>query len=107
MRRKILETRNCQLWHAFINGRSIREAMRAACVAKETAHRRYRVWRGGHAIEPLLTEAMLQLAYDYLWDGDGEACDAVTAFLPEEPVKHMLDAWCNDWCGDEPKSKWH
>lgn len=52
-------------------------------------------------------EDELQRAYDVLWEGDGEACDAITAKLPDKDVKAMLDAWLDDQCGDAPKSKWH
>lgn len=53
-------------------------------------------------------EQELQRAYDVLWDGDGEGCDAITAKLPDKEVRAMLDAWMDDYCDDKtPKSKWH
>lgn len=54
-----------------------------------------------------LTEAMLQRAYDLLWDGDCSGCDALTEFLPSAAVSKMLDAWGNDQDGKKPKSKWY
>lgn len=56
-----------------------------------------------------LIEAMLQRAYDLLWDGDGEACDAITEWLPLDRVREMLDAWVDDQFAkdDGPTSRWH
>ena len=39
-----------------------------------------------------LKEAMLQRAYDLLWDGDTDGCDALIEFLPSDDVTKMLDA---------------
>lgn len=46
----------------------------------------------------------LQRAYDLLWDSDGDACDAVTANLPDKNVRRMLDAWLDD---QDPKTLPH
>lgn len=58
-----------------------------------------------------IAEAMLQRAYDHLWDGRAEACDALLEWLPEKMVRRMLDAWLDDQePRDEsspPLSKWH
>lgn len=54
-----------------------------------------------------LKKAMLQRAYDLLWDGQGEACDALTEFLPSADVIRMLNAWSDDQEGREPKSEWY
>lgn len=43
-----------------------------------------------------LKKAMLQRAYDLLWDGDTEGCDALIEFLPSDDVRQMLDAWSAD-----------
>lgn len=55
-----------------------------------------------------IIDAELQRAYDVLWDGDGEACDEITANLPTKDVKAMLDCWLDD---QDPKntakSKWY
>lgn len=56
-----------------------------------------------------LKEAMLQRAYDLLWDGDGLGCDALIEFLPSKEVDRMLDAWSADFEGDgkEPRSQFY
>jgi hypothetical protein len=54
-----------------------------------------------------LKDAMLQRAYDLLWDGDSMGCDALIEFMPERDVTRMLDAWSHDFEGDVPKSKFH
>lgn len=54
-----------------------------------------------------LKEAMLQRAYDVLWDGNAAACDALLEFLPSDDVQRLLDAWENDQFSKEPRSKWH
>lgn len=55
-----------------------------------------------------LKEAMLQRAYDLLWDGDALGADAIVEFLPSKEVALMLNCWSED-CDDRdgPKSKWH
>ena len=53
-----------------------------------------------------LRKAMLQRAYDLLWDGDCMGCDALTEFLPSADVEKMLDAWQDDQF-DKAKSKWY
>lgn len=54
-----------------------------------------------------LREAVMQRAYDLLWDGDGQGCDALLEFLPSKSADEILNAWDNDQDGNEPKSKWH
>jgi hypothetical protein len=56
-----------------------------------------------------LKDAMLQRAYDLLWDGDCAGCDALTEFLPSIDVDQMLNAWRDDQDeqSQKPKSKWH
>jgi hypothetical protein len=56
-----------------------------------------------------LKEAMLQRAYDLMWDGDGLACDALSEFLPERDVTTMFDAWENDQFPekDRPRSRFY
>lgn len=43
-----------------------------------------------------LQRAMLQRAYDLMWDGDPIACDAIIEFLPIAEVTRMFDAWQDD-----------
>jgi hypothetical protein len=59
-----------------------------------------------HATERL-KEAMMQRAYDLIWDGDGQACDALLEFLPSRDAEAILTAWESDQDDNEPKSKWH
>ena len=54
-----------------------------------------------------LKEAMLQRAYDLLWDGDGNGCDALLEFLPSKDGEAMLDAWMADHDDDVAKSRFH
>jgi hypothetical protein len=56
-----------------------------------------------------LIDAMLQRAYDFMWDHQCEACDALTEWLPSDQVAAMFDAWWNDSFAkdDEPKSGWY
>lgn len=54
-----------------------------------------------------LQAAMMQRAYDLMWDADGLAADAVLEFLPSDRAIEVLDAWEGDQDGDKPKSKWH
>lgn len=49
--------------------------------------------------------ALLQQAYDHMWDGNCMAVDALTDFLPSLDVEAMFEAWENDDLGKEPKSK--
>ena len=78
-------------------GVGAREAARLAGVNRETATRYRRKW----------IDDELQRAYDLLCDGDGEACDAITAKLPDKEVRGMLDNWLKDQCGNGPKSRWY
>lgn len=54
-----------------------------------------------------LKEAMLQRAYDCLWDGDPTACDALLEFLPEKDAEKLLDAWSNDFEANGERSRWY
>lgn len=54
-----------------------------------------------------LKEAMLQRAYDLLWDGDALGCDAILEFIPSRDADALLNAWSADQDGQEPKSKWY
>lgn len=54
-----------------------------------------------------LKAAMLQYAYDLMWDGDCGSVDAITEFLPSDDVAAMFDAWQDDQFGGKPKSKWY
>lgn len=55
-----------------------------------------------------LKEAMLQYAYDLMWDGDCGSVDVLTEFLPEDDVDAMFRAWEDDQIGSAPnKSKWY
>lgn len=47
-----------------------------------------------------LREAIMQRAYDLMWDGDGLACDALAEFLPSKSAEEMFDAWERDWLGE-------
>lgn len=78
-------------------GCGVRKAARLAHVHRDTAMRHRRAW----------IREQLQLAYDLLWDRDGQGCDAITAMLPDKDVMAMLDAWEDDQMGDTPKSEWH
>lgn len=54
-----------------------------------------------------LKEAMLQRAYDCMWDGDPASCDALLEFLPEKDADKLLDAWSNDWEAEGERSHWY
>lgn len=54
-----------------------------------------------------LMEAMLQRAYDLIWDGDFLACDALCEFLPSASVEKMFAAWASDQEGKMPHSAFH
>ena len=54
-----------------------------------------------------LEEAMLQFAYDLMWEGNCAGVDSITEFLPSDDVKAMFGAWEQDMFGDKPKSKWY
>lgn len=54
-----------------------------------------------------LKEAMLQRAYDLMWDGRGTECDAVAEFLPSADVERMFNAWEADSVNDGPKSRFY
>lgn len=48
-----------------------------------------------------LKDAMLQRAYDLMWDGDCTATDAIAEFLPSADVTRMFEAWERD---QDPKT---
>jgi hypothetical protein len=54
-----------------------------------------------------LKAAMLQRAYDLMWDGDPISCDVLAEFLPEADVDRMFAAWESDQEGKNPKSKFY
>lgn len=57
-----------------------------------------------------LKNTMLQRAYDLLWDGHAEECDAILEFLPIRDVEQMLDAWSvdqDDTTQPENYSRWY
>jgi len=54
-----------------------------------------------------LKASMLQRAYDMLWDGNCDGCDALLEFLPSGDARKMLDAWSDDQVTDDPSSKWY
>lgn len=54
-----------------------------------------------------LKAAILQRAYDLLWDGDPMGCDALTEFIPSKDVDAMLKAWASDQDGNEPRSTFY
>ena len=58
-----------------------------------------------------LKAAMLQRAYDLLWDGDALGCDTILEFIQSKDADAMLDAWSNDFDNDHDKkadkSKWY
>ncbi len=54
----------------------------------------------GNAKDALL-EAMLQRAYDLMWEGMCTETDALAEFLPSVDVRRMLEAWEHDQSRDE------
>lgn len=56
-----------------------------------------------------LKKAMLQRAYDLIWDGDTEGCDALLEFLPSDDVGKLLDTWSADIeiKSDDQRSPWY
>jgi len=54
-----------------------------------------------------LRDAMLQRAYDLMWDGMCTECDALVEFLPSADVERMFAAWESDQDGKTPKSKFY
>ena len=57
----------------------------------------------------VIVTTMLQRAYDLLWEGNCQGCDAITDFLPKRMVRRMLDTWCEDQFEDDPakRSSWY
>lgn len=51
--------------------------------------------------------AMLQRAYDLMWDGQCLECDAISEFLPSALVEKMFTAWNSDQMGKEPRSAFY
>lgn len=87
-----------KVYAAFAAGLGNRVIARRCGVDRKTAVRYRRAW--------LAIRGDLQRAYDALWEGDAETCDAINAALPEPAVEAMLDAWLDDQFDDE-KSGWH
>jgi hypothetical protein len=54
-----------------------------------------------------LMEAMLQRAYDLMWDGDALSCDAILEFLPSAMAEKMFTAWDSDQFGKNPRSPFY
>jgi hypothetical protein len=54
-----------------------------------------------------LKAAMLQRAYDLLWDGDCMGCDALIEFMPSKDADKMFACWSSDCDGDEPRSDFY
>jgi hypothetical protein len=57
----------------------------------------------------VLKAAMLQRAYDLMWDGEPSACDALAEFLPSDDVTAMFGAWQDDRFPEKgrPRSKYY
>lgn len=49
-----------------------------------------------------LKSAMMQRAYDLMWDGQCTECDALLEFLPSTDAEKVLSAWEND---QDPKNE--
>lgn len=54
-----------------------------------------------------LKEALMQRAYDLLWDGNCDGCDAILEFLPSKDAEIVLSAFGNDQDGKQPSSRFH
>jgi hypothetical protein len=54
-----------------------------------------------------LKAAMLQRAYDLLWDGDALGCDAIIEFVPSKDADQMLKAWMDDQDNEQPRSRFY
>lgn len=54
-----------------------------------------------------LKEAMLQHAYDLMWEGNCAGADAITEFLPSLEVEKMFDAWQSDQEGKNQHSRFY
>ena len=56
-----------------------------------------------------LKEAVMQRAYDLMWDGATDACDALLEFLPEADAEVVLSSWEADTTaiGDVPRSRFY
>ena len=87
-----------EVYRLLAYGHGIRESARLAGVNRNTVQRYKNEW--------LRHRQQLQRAYDALWEGDGEGCDAITANLPDQMVIAMLDTWLDDQF-DQPKSGYH
>jgi uncharacterized protein VirK/YbjX len=88
-----------ELHGQFLAGLGIRAAARAVGVHRDTAMRYRRAW----------VHERLQAAYDELWNGNDEACDAICATLPTKDVRAMLDEWLDDQFreSDDERSGWY
>lgn len=54
-----------------------------------------------------LKAAMLQRAYDLMWNGQGTECDAILEFLPSKDAERMFAAWESDQFGKNPRSPFY
>jgi hypothetical protein len=54
-----------------------------------------------------LKAAMLQRAYNLLWDGDCMGCDAIAEFIPSRDIDKMFACWSSDFDGAEPRSEFY
>lgn len=54
-----------------------------------------------------LKEGMMQRAYDLLWDGNCDGCDAILEFLPSKDADVVLNAYSHDQDGGKPPSRFH
>ncbi len=52
-------------------------------------------------------QALLQRAYDLMYEGQVLACDALVEFLPADDVDRMFECWRNDTENDGPKSGYY
>lgn len=92
-------------------------AERKACgqTNSETEERRIARQRNKFTFLPpseakdVLMRAMIQRAYDLLWDGDTAGCDAILEFVPSDAAVSMLNDWSDDVAkhGDVVRSKWY
>ncbi len=54
-----------------------------------------------------LKHAMMQRAYDLLWDADTCGADALLEFLPSADAERTLNAWSNDFESEGPRSEFY
>lgn len=59
---------------------------------------------GDSHAKSVLLKAMLQQAYDHMWNAETAAVDALTEWLPSDDVDRMFRAWGNDIDPKNPRS---